>query len=255
MLNGSPLAILTKAIGACAFFIFLATQLSVFNHVQGITYSMNGGDRQKDPLAPQGITVTNNRVEHNKKLMRTSYIAAVRHGDIEAYRRINFSAVVPIRDLLEPGEESPDSNLAGVFAQSRAIFYAQEECQRIKLSLAKECAVDRATGKLKDGKAHISATLKYTQRTEFGVIDDTTPWVFNEASINLTDGSMTAPQAQGARKRQEFYKKAVRECALIKKRSGNCAITGMRISTYAEPNSTMVRMSASADYGFLTRSR
>lgn len=255
MFDNSPISMITKLIGLCCFGVFLATQLNVFNHVQGMTYAMNGGDRQKDPLADQGIIVSNNTMDHNRKIMSSAYMATVKQDDIDAYRNVTFSAQVPVKQLLQDGESRPEDGFEGVFAESRAVFYAQEECERLLQTMASSCQVVRATGKFKRDIVDISAVLKFTQKAAFGELDATTAWSFNEVQVNMTDGMVTSPRQYAHKKRLQFYRKAASECTQIKRRAGNCAITNIRISSFQESNSTMVKMNASAEYGFLMRQR
>ncbi|MEO0982420.1 MAG: hypothetical protein AAFX03_07190 [Pseudomonadota bacterium] len=231
---------------------------AMFFAVQGaVLYSVYGGGgssiKQKDPLARDGYEVSNKHVGRDSEFLRADYESVSRFDDIDAPRRVDFAANILVSDLLEPGERAPTGARADAFAKARAVVYAGEECRRVLQTLARECEVARADGEVRDGVLQMRASLKFVQQAEFGELDKRRDYAFAPLSEPLkTSGPRkTALRAEPA-VRSALYKKAAAECAAIRRREGNCAITDLDIHARLNPRDRRSVVEGSAEFGMLS---
>lgn len=117
--------------------------------------------------------------------------------------------------------------------------------------LARECEVSRADGRMDEGDVRIEAYLDFVQREEFGDPDASAEWVFAATSSKLNEKAVPTSLAGGAAARAQLYRKAALNCAEIKRREGNCAITSVR--AYMSRYRGAVTLDGSAEYAFLMR--
>ncbi|MEM7749242.1 MAG: hypothetical protein AAF346_13410 [Pseudomonadota bacterium] len=242
------LKIIGAAVGMLASGFFLYTNFIVYQHASNIVGIMKPGD----PLGGS-LTVVDNRHEKSGRL-KSGYLAMADFDSIDAGRYVRFSAYVSLRSLLRPGEAPPDRDYREVFAQARAVDYANQECELIQQYFASSCAVRRAKARIeKNGKTvRISASLRFVQAGGFGELDDkSATWSFRDIGTRIKVPETAT--ARAIRGRGKVYRKVMRECAAIRKREGNCAITGLSITARRNRKSALIKMSAYAQYAFLKK--
>ena len=203
-----------------------------------------------DPLKGSDLKIVNHR-DPNGRDFKVGYSELARFSDIEATRYVRFDAHVPVSDLLQDGEEAPEEAFQNLFARTRALYYAREECERVLESLASKCVVDRAKGKYLKTHVEVSGVLRFVQKSEFGAIDPAQTWAYETVSNDLSKRGKEVSLRSEEKERMSLYRKAVDECAATKKRSGNCAITDIGINLDWKPNDRKVRVRARARYSFL----
>lgn len=231
--------------------LYFAVNVMVYSHAERIISADRDYSHPKDPFGGRDLKISENREEDGHRFKR-GYLEMAKFDDLEAGRRAWFSAYVRIEELLAPGETRPAEEMLPVFVKSRAILYAKDECERLITALARECAVNNADGRLKDGLVRIEGSMRFVQHDEFGEIDPTAEWVFANVSGKLAEAGAITSMARGAADRVALYRKAAQKCAEIKKRESNCAVTAIRIDTVKNHQGGYT-LSASADYSFLTR--
>jgi len=232
--------------------LYFGMNVMVYSYADGITRQQREWENPRDPLASRKLKISEHRAEDGKRF-KPGYVEMAKFDDIDAGRTVYFSAYVPLEDLLNAGEQRPSPELLQVFAKSRAILYAQKECERVMQSVARECAVNHAEGRAEDGIVSISGYLRFVQRDDLGAIDENAAWVFSNVNDNLTEGSgRPTSLSSGETGRAALYRKAAQKCAEIKRREGNCAITAMRVSM-RKAYKGGYELDASAEYSFLIR--
>lgn len=249
--NNPWITMITAPIMVGAAMLYFYTNFMVFNHASAIVGDFQEFENPTDPLAGGKLKIVNNRQTDNQRF-RPGYAALARMNDIKARRFIHFSATVPLRELLRPGETPPTKSMEGVVAQTRAIFYAREECERVTKVLAKQCEVEHVKGKADDGNVHIQATLRFVQSDAFGTPDPQRTWSYQYVDTKLGKSGVTVPLRRTERARTDLYRKAAAECAAIRKREGNCAITDLSVKSRLYRNSrNEAKISGNARYSFL----
>lgn len=245
---------LAKVIGAIAGMLascfFLYTNFMVYQTASNVM----GFANPSDPLG-RSLTVVDNRHERSGRL-KNAYLAMADFENIDASRFVSFSAYVSLQSLLHSGEAPPDRDYREVFAQARAVEYAHQECEVIKQYFARECSVKRATARMeKDGRTvRINAYLQFVQAGGFGDIDDSSAtWSFRDITTRIEVPDAAA--ARTMRSRAKVYRKVMRECAAIRQREGNCAITSVLISSFRSRSSGLIRTSAHGKYAFIVKLR
>lgn len=228
--------------------LYFATNLSVFGMASKITGSYHEADNPRDPWKGKNLTILDHRNSDGRGF-KPGYLAMVRGEDIRADRFVSITAYVTVDELLKDGERRPEKSMEEVFAKSRAVIFARAECERLLQSLARECAVASAEGRIADGVVRIEALFRFVQRDDFGALDDGATYVFTTADNRLAD-RVQISRAGSAGARVALYKKAAAECAAIRRRDGSCSIIGLRIDASNEGGG-LVRHSATANYAFL----
>lgn len=222
----------------------------VYQHASNVVGVIN----PSDPLGGS-LNVVDNRHEKTGRL-KYGYLAMANYDSLDASRSVSFSTYVSLRSLLKSGEAPPDRDYRQVFAQARAIEYANQECEIIQQYFARKCSVRQAKARVeKDGKTvRINAHLSFVQAGAFGNLTDTSAtWSFRD--IGTTIKVPDAATARSLRARAKVYRKVMKECASIRKREGNCAITRLSIHARRSRSSGLLRMSARAKYAFLKKLR
>ncbi len=240
--------VVSAVVGLVASCFFLYTNFMVYQSASTVMGVINPSDPLRGTL-----NVVDNRHEKSGRL-KYGYLAMANFDAIEAERSVNFSTYVSLRSMLRSGETLPDRDYREVFAQARAVEYAHQECDLIKQYFARECVVKHVRASTdKTGKSiRIIARLSFIQAGDFGDISDTSAtWSFRDITSRIKVAE--AAKARTLRSRAKVYRKVMRECASIRRREGNCAITGLSISARRSRKSGLIRMSASAKYAFLKR--
>jgi len=245
-----------KLIASGAFLIggllYLGTNVAFYTFADRIMRSEREYSNPKDPFRGRNLTITEQHEQDGKRFKR-GYLEMAKFGDIKAGRMASFSAYVRVNDLLKPGEAAPAREMLPVFAKSRAILFAQEECERLMQTLARDCAVNSAQGRIDDGIVRIDGSLRFVQRDEFGELDPEAEWVFANVSDTLTTPTQTSSMGAGASDRLAVYRKAAQKCAEIKRRESNCAITSVR--AFMSKSRSGYRIDGLAEFAFLVKQR
>lgn len=243
---------ITALISAAAAIIFFAGNAIVYGGAAQVMGQMNEAADPRDPWAARRIAIFDHR-DADGRGFKPGYLEMAKGGDIRANRFVAISAYVTVRELLEAGEKPPAASMEEVFAKSRAVIFARAECQRLLRSLARECAVAGAEGRINDGLVRIDAMFRFVQRDDFGALDESATYVFTTADSRLVQDEPVYRE-RAADARSALYKKAAAECAAIRRRDGSCAITGLLISARAD-RAGAIRHSATANYAFLIKER
>lgn len=235
-----------------AALLYFGTQVFIFGHVAGFTNSVQNAGKQEDPFKKAKLNIINHKHDHTTGF-KLDYLAMAQFNDIDSHRYINFSALVPISSLLEAGERRPTGELEKVFAKTRAIYYAREECKRVLDTIANECEVASSSGTIRDNRVRITGRLQFVQRSEFGDIDPSTSWSFETVDNDLAKRNETTTPTGAENKRKSLYRKAIKDCSSIKSREGNCAITSITADTGTRERDGRMRVSGRATYSFLSK--
>jgi hypothetical protein len=242
------------AISFLAGLLFFATQGMILFHVGGMQSSIGRYNNPKDPFRGKDITVLNYKLDGSRRF-KPGYEALGKFDDIDADRQVHFTAIVPIRTLLEPGEDAPERGMEEVFAQARAIRYAHQECERLTKTIASECEPQYADARIDDGKAHITATLKFVQRAPLGDLEKGATYSFQSVDTAVFKTSRKVATISATDERLRIYREADRQCAEIKRREGNCAIHSVVISAYDGGDGAGQSIMSHATYAFLALQR
>lgn len=240
------------AISFLAVLIFISAQGMVLFHVGGMQASMNRHNNPKDPFKRENLNIVNHR-EDGSRRFKPGYEALARLDDIDADRNVHFTAIVPIKALLQPGEDSPEPGMLEVFAKARAIRYAHQECERLKKTIASACEPRHADARIDDGKARIDATLKFVQRAPLGDLETGATYAFATVNSAVFNESRKVATISAADERLRIYREVDRQCADLKRREGNCAIHSIIVSAHDGRGGEGQSITARAIYAFLSR--
>jgi hypothetical protein len=183
------------------------------------------------------------------------YEALSKVGEPVEDRVVTFTALVRLRDLLQPGEAKPDADFADVFVNARAGTYADGECARLLKKLASYCKVSYANAN-RSGQGdvyNISATLSFVQKDELGKVEETSRLAYREVnnSMPAASRSVSVMPSDAARQREKFYEEAARLCTKLRKSEGNCAVYRIDISTTNQSGSDALLLSGFTRLSFL----
>lgn len=249
-----------RIVGAVTSFLFLAGGVlyfafnaTVYGYADGMMRQQLAWENPHDPLRKSGVVILENR-EAGSRRFKDGYAQLAAFDDIKADRSVSFSAYVAPKDLLRAGEASPAPAMLKVFAQARAVLYAQAECDALRQVFAKDCVVGYASGDVDHGFVRISASLQFVQKEPFGALEKGGTYTFTTASDDFRPGvGAGVGAAAAARDRLRLYRLVAARCAALKKSEGNCAITGVVIGGRFDGERGAVAPSASARFAMLAR--
>jgi len=248
----------TKIIGGFAGLLFLAAgglQLYSWTVVAGAAYEVDRAMAEADAAMNNppagGFNVVNIK---DDRALWDGYEALVKLREPVRERAVSFNAYVRLKEFLKPGEEAPEKDFLDVFASARATAYADAECARLLVKLARQCAVDSATAAPVRGEKDLfvlNARLSFVQKDEFGTVDEGA-LAYREVKGDFTDGKpVTVMPAGAAKQRQKFYDQTATMCAKLRKTQGNCAVYQLIINANEKDGSEALSMSGFARLSFL----
>jgi len=244
------ISIITGILFTGASILFFASNFFVAGASFKVAKTIHDIENPKDPFKRAKLDIVNHRIP-GRKQFKPGYKEFAQFHKIEASRFVSFSAIVPIDQLLKKGETPPSASTENVFAKTRAIYYAREECERLLETIAIQCEVENAKGRIKDRMVTINGTMRFVQKTPLGDLNSDVTLSFETVSTQLVKSRVKTTAIGAPRQRQNLYRKAAAECAAIKIREGNCAITRINISTTYNSRSREMQLSGMANYAFL----
>jgi hypothetical protein len=174
-------------------------------------------------------------------------------------RQLNLTMEVPLKDMrnLKNQVNVPLEDLEnGAMAATQSL--AVEECERLKTSLAADCAVISANGRLIGENAfQYQIQLAYVERDKFGKTNETDRYDFI-ASRMVVGKNATANRAYFARSaeiRGKIYQDIAKTCRTMRKDVGTCSVTAISLASKLEPGLPMVRLAASATFASMIRKK
>ena len=183
-----------------------------------------------------------------------AYRLLAKHDELLPERRVVLTVQVPLGDL-KPKKESKITEDDLVSQAAEAIqAEAEEECKLLIGTLASQCTVMSATGRSLGSQAYeYQMQLAFAEKNRFGKTDAAKSYEF--IVTRSSPGKAATRQRiyfeQSARQRQRIYADVADTCAAIRKKSGNCSVTGLSIASKLDRGTPMARLSASAAYASL----
>ena len=198
-----------RTIASGVFFIagalYLASMGTLYFYADGMQRQVREYEHPRDPLKKSGAVITGHRLPGTSRF-KDGYLELAKFGDIDGGRSVSITTPVTVRELLKPGEVPPSASMLEVFAQARAVLYAQQECGVLVETLARECEVQHADGRVDDGRIVVTATLGFVQKDDFGALEKGATYVFSTAQESTPRGAHTTASAGG---RRAVYRKVV----------------------------------------------
>lgn len=243
--------------GVIVVSVFLGPQIYIQYMMASTSSKVNRAilrtDERINPMAGKNLNISN----HTKKgRFKIGYTALAQVNKFNSNRKVRFTTFVSPKNLLRPGEKMPQKSMLDLFAKTHAIYYVQEECKRLLKTLASKCKVSGSSGKVqKDGKIRISGGMNFIQKADFGSFDEKGRLAFQQIAIPVTrkNKPVQISISSAEQKRMSFYKKALRECAKIKRTEGNCALRYMDINSWKKAHSASMKMKGYTYYTYLQK--
>ncbi len=242
----------TTLLFAGAAVIFFGVNAYVYGTTAGIMNAHHEAENPRDPWMARNITIVDHRNPEGRGF-KPGYLEMAKGDDIRANRFVTIDAYVRLDELLAEGEKAPQKSMEEVFAKSRAVMFARAECERLLETLARECVVAGADGRLDGNLVRMNAMFRFVQRDGFGSLNEGGAYVFTTADTVLERDASVYQSGAGAA-RAALYKKAAAECSAIRRRDGSCALTRLTISARLGKDG-VIRHTSMAGYAFLLKAR
>jgi hypothetical protein len=183
-----------------------------------------------------------------------AYRLLAMHGELVPERRVVVTVQVPLGDLKpKKGSTITQDELLNHAAENIQVM-GEEECKLLIGSLASQCTVMAATGRPVGDQAYeYQFQLAFAEKNAFGKTDVAKSYEFivSRSSPGKAATRQRIYFAQSARERQRIYEDVAETCAAIRRKSGNCSVTGLSIASKLDRGTPMARLSASAAYASL----
>lgn len=178
------------------------------------------------------------------------------HDDLVAERRLVVTVQEPLGEKkLKSGKILTDEELIDAATNSIQSL-GDQECAALLETLARECTVMGATGRLIGENAfEYQFQLAFSERSPLGAIDPKASYEFlvTRSSPGKAATKSRVYFSKSASMRQQIYRDVAATCAAIRKKSGNCSVTTLSIASKLDRGTPMVRLSASAAYASLVQ--
>lgn len=176
------------------------------------------------------------------------------HADLVAERRLVVTIQQPLGERkLKSGKILTEEDLLSA-ATDRIQDVGESECAALRDTLAAECAVMSATGRVIGENAYeYQLQLAFSEKNALGAVD---PKASYEFLVTRSSPGKTATlsrvffEKSGAL-RKRIYQDVADTCAAIRKKSGNCSVTTLSVASKLDRGTPMVRLAASAAYASL----
>ena len=176
------------------------------------------------------------------------------HGDMVAERRLVVTIQQPLGERkLKSGKILTEEELLGAATDSIQDV-GETECAALRETLAADCAVMSATGRVIGENAYeYQLQLAFSEKNALGAID---PKAFYEFLVTRSSPGKAATLKrvyfeQSAALRKRIYQDVADTCAAIRKKAGNCSVTSLSVASKLDRGTPMVRLAASAAYANL----
>lgn len=223
--------------------LVLGMNVMVYQHGNNIMEMFS----PSDPLARSPVPIVGHRTDHG---FQDGYLQMASHDQMRAGRHVAIETLVPIRSLLEQGEAPPRGDDVKLFASSRAVLYAQEECARLVRTLAALCEVRRADARVNGDHVEMKLVLAFVENAPFGSIEGAPQRVYAKTTRTFESAANNMPLSRAAAERERIYALAARGCREIRAREDNCSITEIRVAG-KRPSPSGIGISADVHYAFL----
>lgn len=237
---------------AAGAILYFGVNAYVYGTTAGIMNEHHEAQNPRDPWMTRNITIVDHRNPGGRGF-KPGYLEMTKGDDIRANRFVSITAYVRLDELLAEGEKPPQKSMEEVFAKSRAVIFAREECARLLETLARECVVAGADGRVDGGLVRMNAMFRFIQRDSFGALAESETYVFTTADSVIARNA-SVYQSGAAAARAALYKKTAAECDAIRRRDGSCAITRLTVTAQRQDGG-VIRHTAMAGYAFLLKAR
>lgn len=176
------------------------------------------------------------------------------HDDLVAERRLVVTIQQPLAEAKpKPGKAATEEELINA-ANGRIQELGESECRALMETLAGQCTVMSATGRIiGDNAFEYQLQLAFAEKSPLGHVD---PKASYEFLVTKSRPGQTSTRSRvffekSAALRKNIYKDVAATCAAIRTKSGNCSVTSLSIASKLDRGTPMVRLSASAAYASL----
>ncbi len=188
---------------------------------------------------------------------RNAYGLVVAHDEMLPERNVTLTLEIPLTEMRNL-KNRPDRPLEEL--ESEAAAQTQEialnECAVLRQQLASDCVVISANGRsIGQQNFQYQLQLAFVEATPFGKTNQTDTY-------DLVVSKLLAGKAATGRKvyfkksgaqRKKIYAAIAETCKSMRKKVGNCSVTGISLSSILEPGLPMVRLAASATFASLVK--
>jgi hypothetical protein len=175
------------------------------------------------------------------------------HGELVPERRVIVTVQVPLKDPKARQTAVTTEDLLNRAAEQVQALGA-EECALLTGSLASQCTVMSATGRPLGSEAYeYQFQLAFAERRPFGKSDPDGRYEFvlSRSSPGKAATNQRIYFEKSAAQRQRIYFDVAETCDAIRRKTGNCSVTGLSIASRLDRGTPMARLSASAAYASL----
>ncbi len=216
-------------------------------------------DEDDKNIKLDGVNVVLNTGGKLGYVERRRFKSLTRFGDVGAKREMSFVAKIDPRWLLKEGEALPKKEFLKIFMEARGLAYGKKECQRfIDNDILSNCIVRSSGVNGRDrNKFFMMYKFGFVQKESFGTFDKTGAVSYHETkqtfSKELSTSSYTLERAEKIR--LNLLLKAKAQCAVLKERQGNCAISSIYSNAREYKKEGKVNVSMHVVYSFLDSQR
>jgi hypothetical protein len=176
------------------------------------------------------------------------------HDDLVAERRLVVTIQQPLGERkLKSGKILTEEDLLDA-ATNNIRDISESECAALLETLASECSVMSATGRVIGGNAYeYQFQLAFAEKNALGAIDPNAAYEFlvTRSSPGKTATMSRVYFEKSAALRKRIYQDVADTCSAIRKKSSNCSVTTLSVASKLDRGTPMVRLSASAAYASL----
>jgi hypothetical protein len=176
------------------------------------------------------------------------------HDDMVAERRLVVTIQQPLGERkLKSGKILSEEDLLSM-ATDKIQEMGESECAALLETLARECTVMSATGRVIGNNAYeYQLQLAFAEKNQLGTIDPNASYEF---LVTRSSPGQAATKSRvffekSAILRKNIYLDVATTCATMRKKSGNCSVTTLSVASKLDRGTPMIRLSASAGYASL----
>lgn len=137
-------------------------------------------------------------------------------------RRVGFTQLVALEDLLKPGEAMPPEDQQLLYAMLRAPQVLERHCAETLSEIAAKCRVFTSRTQATDSGAYsVDVTLGYVPNYSLGALEKKSGWAFKSAFLP----SPAAEPYDTPEKRKAYLRSLMKLCDLLRAERGNCVIS------------------------------